>query len=102
MQLDSMFENLNLENSFSATSLLLSTPSSVVQLAHKYRTGIDGIKQDYKEAARLYQVAAQQGDTDGESWLAFLYLNKWGGLNNDTEAFRLSKLGVEKKKSTRV
>jgi len=74
--------------------------SGKVQLGHKYRKG-QGVKQNHKEAFRLYQLAALEGDSDGEVWLAFSYLRPDGGLiTNDKEAFRLSKLGVEKKKST--
>jgi len=84
----------------SSNSVSASTPSissSYVQLGHKYRQGIDGIELNYKEAARLYQLAAQQGDDEGEAWLAFFYLWKWGGFNNPSEAFRLSQIGVQKK-----
>src|SRR5579872_6351517 len=72
---------------------------SLVQLAHTFRQ-----KQDYKEAARLYQLAAQEGDSNGEAeaWLSFLYLKdlkdlkELPGLSNDAEAFRISKIGVQK------
>jgi len=74
--------------------------ASYIKLAHQYRKG-SGTKQDYKEAIRLYQMAAAQGDSDGEAWLAFCYLQssagEAGGLRNNEEAFRLSKMGVEKK-----
>jgi len=73
--------------------------SGKVELGHKYRKG-QGVKQNHKEAFRLYQLAALEGDSDGEAWLACSYLEGEGGIiKNDNEAFRLSTLGVEKKKN---
>jgi len=75
---------------------LINSGSDYVQLGHKYRKG-DGVKQDHQEAFRFYQLAASQGDSEGEAWLAYVYLQGEGGvIKNDTEALRLSKLGVEK------
>jgi len=56
---------------------------SPLELGHKYRKG-DGVPQNHKEAVRLYQLAASQGDSNGEAWLAYSYLKgdgikkKWG------------------------
>jgi len=86
-------------SSFLNLTSISSTPistSSLVQVAHRHRQGIDGVKQDKKEAARLYQLAAEEGDTEGEAWLAYFHLKRWGGLCNDEEAFRLSRRGVAK------
>lgn len=52
----------------------MSTSSELVQLAHKYRRGIDGRAENYQEAVRLYQMAAEQGNVDGQAWLAFSYI----------------------------
>jgi hypothetical protein len=42
--------------------LVMSTlTSSLVQLAHKYWQGIDGLKQDDQEAQRLYQLRVKLG-----------------------------------------
>jgi TPR repeat protein len=59
--------------------------------AHRHRHGMN-----FQEAVHLYKLAAEQGDADGESWLAYCYLMRWGGIHNDAEAFRLSELGVKK------
>jgi len=71
-----------------------STSEEHVKLGHKYRTG-NGVTQDHKEAIRLYQLAAMEGNSDGEAWLAFSYLEGYG-MKNNKEAFRLSKLGAKK------
>jgi len=54
--------------------------SSLVQLAHKYRQGVASFKQDKKESGRLYKLAAQQGDADGEAWLAYFFFNGMGRI----------------------
>jgi len=82
--------------SFSESPSISSPSPSLAQLADKYRQGV-GVKQNYQEAVRLYQLAAQGGDAGAEAWIAYFNLMGWGGLKSDPEAFRLSKIGVQKK-----
>jgi len=77
-----------------------SEAETYIKLAHQYRKG-DNVKQNHPEALRLYQLAATRGDAEAEAWIAFCYIKGEGGImKNDKEAFRLSKLGVEKKTTT--
>ena len=58
--------------------------------------GIGGLKQDEREAARLFRIAADQGYPNAEYNLAFFYENGAGGLpKDDREAARLYRLAAE-------
>jgi TPR repeat protein len=52
--------------------------------------------EDEREAARLFKLAAQQGDATGQNNLGFFYYEGRGGLpTNDREAARLFKLAAD-------
>lgn len=51
--------------------------------------------QDYKEAARWYKLAADQGHAEAQFNLALMYTNGQGVEQNDQEAFRLFRLAAE-------
>jgi len=73
-------------------------PALYLELGHKYRKG-DGVGQNHLEALRLYQLYASERNSDGEAWVAYYNLQGDGPVNHNTqEAFRLFKLGGEKKK----
>lgn len=48
-----------------------------VQLGMLYETG-DGVRQDYKEAAKWYGAAANQGNPYGLNNMATMYRRGWG------------------------
>jgi hypothetical protein len=47
-----------------------------------------GVKQDYKEAVKLYKKSAEQGDAVGQSALALLYANGEGVIQDYKEAVK--------------
>jgi TPR repeat protein len=67
-----------------------------LSLGFFYETGRGGIPQDDVEAARLYRLAAEQGEPFGQNKLATFYEEGRGGLSKDNrEAARLYKLASE-------
>ena len=71
--------------------------SALVNIGHAFRKGSDGTTQNHLEALHHYQLAASQGDAEGEAWVAHCYLFPEGMVkSHDAEAYRLSKLGVQK------
>ena len=59
-----------------------------------YKKG-DGVTQDFKEAAKLYQLAAEQGDPDARYQLGLMYSNGEGVLQDYKEAAKWFQLAVE-------
>jgi hypothetical protein len=55
---------------------------------------------DWVEAARLYKLAADQGDSTAQTELAYLYFSGWGVAKDYGEAARLSKLAADQGDST--
>jgi TPR repeat protein len=54
------------------------------------------LPKDDREAARLYKLAADQGDAGGQVSLGFFYETGRGGLSKDNrEAVRLYKLAAD-------
>ena len=51
-----------------------------------YANGL-GVPQDYKEAVRWYQAAAEQGNADAQNNLGFMYDNGWGVPQDYIHAF---------------
>ncbi|MGC2223810.1 MAG: sel1 repeat family protein, partial [Methylocella sp.] len=61
-----------------------------------YSEGNGGLPKDDREAARLYKLAADQGNADGQVHLGIFYSEGRGGLpKDDREAARLYKLAAD-------
>ena len=58
-----------------------------------YRHG-EGVPQDYAEAARLYRLAAVQGNAKAQNNLGLMYDNGQGVPQDDAEAARLYRLAA--------
>jgi TPR repeat protein len=55
-----------------------------------------GVPKDDREAARLYKLAADQGNAAGQAYLGIFYEQGRGGLpKDDREAARLYKLAAD-------
>jgi TPR repeat protein len=54
-----------------------------------------GVAQDYVEAARLYRLAAEQGDADAQLKLGFMFTNGQGVAQDPAEAARWYRLAAE-------
>jgi TPR repeat protein len=66
-----------------------------------YNNG-QGVKRNYKEAARLYRLSAKQGNARAHSNLGIMYNNGQGVRQNKKEAkrfFRLSAKTLRKSRS---
>jgi TPR repeat protein len=62
----------------------------------KFDTGTGGLPKDEKEAARLYKLAAAQGNASAQINLGVMYEDGSGGLpRDDEEAVRLYRLAAE-------
>ena len=59
-----------------------------------YKKG-DGVTQDFKEAAKLYQLAAEQKDPDAQYQLGLMYSNGEGISQDYKEAAKWFQLAVE-------
>ena len=59
-----------------------------------FKGGI-GVPQDYTEAARLYQLAIDQGHANGQHNLELTYKNGTGVPQHYTEAVRLYRLATD-------
>ena len=59
-----------------------------------YKQGT-GVPQDHTEAARLYQLAADQGNATGQYNLALMYYNGTGVARDPTKAVQLLKLAAK-------
>ena len=57
-------------------------------LASMYQMGL-GVKQDYREACRLYKIASDKGFEDATDNLGNMYKNGQGVKQDYREAFRL-------------
>jgi TPR repeat protein len=63
---------------------------------HKLVANLERAMSDDREAARLYKLAADQGNADAQVNLGFFYENGRGGLpKDDPEAARLYKLAAD-------
>ena len=69
------------------------TPVAQFNLGVMYQIG-PGVAQDFKEAARLYTLAAAQGHAKAQSNLGFMYDNGTGVPQDDNEAVRLYTLAA--------
>jgi TPR repeat protein len=54
-----------------------------------------GVQQDYKEAMRWYDLAADEGDADAQLNLGIMYEKGQGVLQDDKEAAKWYRLAVE-------
>lgn len=54
-----------------------------------------GVRQDFKEAARWYRLAADQGDASAQSNLGLLYANGQGVRQDIKEALRWYRLAAD-------
>lgn len=61
------------------------TPSELSGLGEKYYYG-RGVKQDYKEAAKYFQRAGEQGDSNAQFRLSYMYEHGMGVEKNYTRA----------------
>ena len=59
-----------------------------------YQNGV-GVVKDYKEAVRLFSLAAQQGHSDAQFNLGLCYQNGAGVVKDDKEAVRLFSLAAQ-------
>jgi TPR repeat protein len=67
-----------------------------VSLGVFYEAGRGGLPKNDREAARLYKLAADQGNAAGEAYLGIFYEEGRGGLRkDDREASRLFKLAAD-------
>jgi hypothetical protein len=57
--------------------------------------GCDGVPQNYREAARLFRLAADQGDADAQCWIATCYIAGHGVPHEVGEGVRLLTRGAE-------
>jgi hypothetical protein len=71
-----------------------STPVAQNTLAVYYDNGL-GVAQNYAEAARLFQAAAEHGYAIAQYNLAICYRHGQGVLKDDGEAFRWSRAAAE-------
>ena len=55
----------------------------------------DGVPQNYKEAAKWSQLAAEQGDVDAQYNLGLMYANGQGVSQDHKEAIKWHKLAAE-------
>jgi TPR repeat protein len=60
-----------------------------------YEMGRGGFPQSDTEAARWYRLAAEQGDSAGQTMLGVMYSQGRGVPQNDTEASRLFQLAAD-------
>jgi TPR repeat protein len=61
-----------------------------------YRDGLGNLTKDEREAARLYRLAADQGNAWAQSQLGLFYEQGRGGLSKDErEAARLYRLAAD-------
>ena len=71
--------------------------TTFLNLAHRYRRKESRTHLPEQKARRLYELATKKGNDDAESWLAYFDLMGIAGPVDNERAFKLSKLGVEKK-----
>jgi TPR repeat protein len=65
----------------------------------RYENGSGGLPKDDREAARLYKLAADQGNANAQVCLGFFYHKGGGSLpNDDREAARLYNLAADQGK----
>jgi len=65
-------------------------------LGYCYHRGMSGVKIDYKEAYKWYELASKQGHSDGDAGLAHLYLFGRGVETNTEKALGLIQLAISK------
>jgi TPR repeat protein len=74
-----------------------SAASAQTNLAINYMDGLGGLPKDDREAARLFKLAADQGNALAQSKLGAFYKDGLGGLPKDyREAARLFKLAADR------
>ena len=78
---------MKLLNIFSKKAVMISSGFQDGNAAYK--------RQDYKEALRSYNLAAEQGDVEAQYKLARMYLNGEGVLRNYKEALKWIQLSAE-------
>ena len=67
---------------------------SLLLLASKYYHG-EGVQRDYKEAVRLYRLAAEQGNPEAQRTLGDMYDRGLGVASSDAESVRWYRLAAE-------
>ncbi|MCR9271115.1 MAG: toll/interleukin-1 receptor domain-containing protein [Hyphomonadaceae bacterium] len=71
-------------------------PVALYQIAWHYEFGRGGLPQNDREAVRLYELAANQGNVSATANLGFMYACGRGGApKDDKEAVRLYKLAAD-------
>jgi hypothetical protein len=72
------------------------TPAELARRGYQFDTGTGGLPEDDRKAARLYKLAADQGNALGQTGLGIMYEYGAGGLPRDErEAARLYKLAAD-------
>jgi TPR repeat protein len=89
-------ESATVRQRYSAEPPSPAPASSQFELGWKHEKGLDGFSVDKHEAARLYKLAADQGDARAQFRLGRFYDNGEGGLPEDErEAARLYRLAAD-------
>jgi TPR repeat protein len=82
--------------SFAPKSQDVREAARLLELAYNYRYGSGGQQKDEREAARLYRLAADQGNAEAQAMLGLFYEQGRGGLSKDArEAARLYRLAAD-------
>lgn len=72
-------------------------PQAQTWMGYRYETGTGGIRQDEREAARLYRLAADKGFAQAQNNLGWFYhIGKGGLVRDDVEALRLFRLAADR------
>ncbi len=71
------------------------SPEEMGTLGSTYRFGLLGAPKDYKEAAKWYRKAAEQGDADAQFRLGVMYHEGEGVSQDYTEAAKWSRKAAE-------
>lgn len=75
----------------------LGDAAALLQIASHFESGKGGCAKDDREAARLYRIAADEGNLEAMSALGGMYSEGRGGLPKDyKESFRLRKLAADR------
>jgi TPR repeat protein len=83
--------------------ILSNSLKQATRLGVLYEVGGGGLPKDEREAARLYKLAADQGDPYGQVHLGYFYQTCRGGLPKDKEeAARLYKLAEQGDPATKT
>jgi len=78
----------------------IGDPAALFQLGYNYKFGVGGVSQDFKEAVRLYTLAAQQGLAGAQINLGVCYEKGQGVTKDLKEAVRLHTLAAQQGKAS--